>query len=176
MGCNSQKLAHLEMVKNYYKARDEANYHEIKNLMYDSITITSGDYIMPYSQDSFYEVFKWDSIFGTSYQIIDLKEKADQVIADVALQSARMEFLENSPMSCRYTISFKSGKISRIEELECEDADWAVWGRKVDSLVSWVHKNHPELDGFIHDMTMEGAIKYTKAMELYIENRAKPEK
>lgn len=70
-------------------------------------------------------------------------------------------------MTCQYKISFNSGKISKIEELECKDADWNIWQKKRDSLVSWTKKNHPELDGFINDMTMNGAINYLKAIELY---------
>lgn len=167
MGCNDQKLTHQETVAKYYSARDAANYNELKALINDSITITSGDYVMPYTQDSFYEEFKWDSVFRTSYKIVELEEKNNQVITSLALKSTRLEFLKNNPMTCRYKISFNSGKISKIEELECKDADWIIWKKEVDSLVSWIKKNHDELDGFINDMTMNGAINYLKAIELY---------
>ena len=122
---------------------------------------------MPYDHDSFYEVFKWDSIFKPSYNIVELQEKNNQIIASVALNSVRNEFLKNKLMKCRYKISFSSGKISKIEELECKDADWNIWQKERDSLVNWTRKNHPELDGFINDMTMNGALNYLKAIELY---------
>jgi hypothetical protein len=64
-------------------------------------------------------------------------------------------------------ISFNSGKISKIEELECKDVDWGLWRKKVDSLIGWIKNNNPELNGFIHDMTMKGATNYVKAIELY---------
>lgn len=70
-------------------------------------------------------------------------------------------------MTCQYKISFNSEKISKIEELECENVDWDIWRKKVDSLVRWTRKNHPELDGFINDMTVNGALHYIKAIELY---------
>ena len=70
-------------------------------------------------------------------------------------------------MACGYKISFNNGKISKLEELECTGADWNIWQNEVNTLVNWVKKHHPELDGFIHDLTMEGAVKYLKAIELY---------
>jgi len=50
-----------------------------------------------------------------------------------------------------------SDKITKIEALECSDANWNVWQAERDSLVNWVKINHPELDGFINDLTMNGA-------------------
>lgn len=69
---------------------------------------------------------------------------------------------------CQVKISFTSGKISKLEELECIGVDWNIWRKERDSLVSWVNKNHPELDGFINDMTMNGSINYLKAIDLNI--------
>lgn len=37
-----------------------------------------------------------------------------------------------------------------------------------DSLVAWTARNHPELDNFINDLSMKGALKYKKTMELYV--------
>lgn len=88
-------------------------------------------------------------------------------MATVASKSLRYAFLKNNPLTCRFTIVFNSGKISRIESGECVGADWDIWEKKRDSLVGWIKKNHPYLDGFINDMTMDGAIHYLKAIELY---------
>ena len=122
---------------------------------------------MPYNHDGFYEVFKWDSIFRTSYEIVGLEEMDNRIMVSVVLNSIRNEFLKNSSMTCKYKISFRFGKISKIEELECKDVDWNIWEKERDSLVNWIQKNHPELDGFINDMTMNGAMNYIKAIELY---------
>ena len=64
-------------------------------------------------------------------------------------------------------VYFESGKISRIENLDCPDANWETWGKQVDSLVNWTKENHPGLNGFIHDLTMKGAQDYMKAIALY---------
>ncbi len=49
-GCNEHTTTHQETVIKYYKARDAGNYNELKILINDSITITAGDYVMPYDQ------------------------------------------------------------------------------------------------------------------------------
>ncbi|UII75825.1 hypothetical protein LV716_16410 [Flagellimonas sp. HMM57] len=167
IGCKNEEFTHRETVTKYYTARNASDFDALRVLLSDSLTTVSGDYVMPYDHDSFYEVFKWDSIFGTSYKLIELEEKDNKAIAMVTLNSDRLKFLKNGPMTCQYQISFESGKISKIEELECKDADWDIWRKQVDSLVVWVNRNHPELNGFIHDMTMNGAKDYLKAIKLY---------
>lgn len=166
-GCDERKLSHQEIVTKYYEARDALNYNKAMTCVNDSLTVVAGDFVMPYNQDNYYEVFKWDSIFQPSYEIVELEEKDNQVIASVTLKSLRNEFLKNSTMTCEYKISFIAGKISKIESLECKDADWDSWQKEVNSLVNWVKINQPQLDGFINDLTMNGAINYLKAIELY---------
>ncbi|WP_299215729.1 hypothetical protein [uncultured Dokdonia sp.] len=166
-GCNHQKVTHQETVTSYYQARDTGDFEQLKTLVHDSITIISGDYVMPYNPTSFYEVFKWDSIFKPSYTLVDVEEQNDQVIASVAMSSLRNEFLKNELMTCQYEISFTAGNISRIKELDCKDVDWGVWAKERDSLVNWTKVHHPELDGFINDMTMNGALQYLKAIAFY---------
>ena len=61
----------------------------------------------------------------------------------------------------------KSRKISKIEDFEYIGTDWEKWVNERDSLVRWINKNHPKLDGFVHDLTMKGAMNYVKAIELY---------
>ncbi|MFP2994787.1 hypothetical protein ABN763_02705 [Spongiivirga sp. MCCC 1A20706] len=170
VGCTDAKLNHQDTITAYYNARNKLDFNELKTLVNDSITIISGDYVMPYNTKGFYEVFKWDSIFKPSYKLVELEEKSNQVIANVKINSVRNTFLKNSDMTCQYRISFSSGKISKIEELNCTNVDWNTWRQGVDSLTSWIKKHHPELDGFINDMTMNGAENYLKAIELYQAN------
>ena len=135
--------------------------------MGDSITVIEGDHIMPYTKATFHEVFKWDSVFQTSYDIVSLEEINDDVIAEIALSSIRNNFLQDRSMTCKYQLSFSSGLISEITSLDCIDADWTLWQSRVSTLVDWISINHPSLDGFIHDMSMRGAQNYVKAIELY---------
>jgi hypothetical protein len=171
IACKSEKATHQEIVTNYYKARDAFNYNALKTVIDDSITVIGGDYVMPYNLDSYYEEFKWDSIFRTSYKIVELIEEDDWVMATVVSNSIKYEFLKNNPLTCQYRISFNSDKISKIESLECLGVNWDIWQEQKDTLVSWIDKNHPKLDGFIHDMTMNGALNYLKAIALYKEEK-----
>lgn len=166
-GCALDQISKKEIVSEYYNARSEYNFKEIKELINDSLTVIDGDYKMEYSKESYYEVFKWDSIFQTTYDQIELQELDQQIIASVSLSSIRNRFLDNNEMTCKFKISFHSEKISKIESLDCKNADWEKWQKGVQSLVEWIEINHPELNGFIHDMTMNGAINYLKAIELY---------
>ena len=166
-GCRSEELSRAEIVTNYYDAFNASDFAQLVPSITDSITIVEGDYVMPFSRDSFHEHFKWDSVFQTTYKIIDLEGQGNQVIATVASSSKRYKFLKNNPLTCRFMISFDSNKITKLEALGCPDADWSVWQRKRDSLVNWISVNHPELDGFIHDLTMSGAVDYMKAINLY---------
>ena len=53
------------------------------------------------------------------------------------------------------------------EELEYINVNWDEWNQQKNALVEWVQLNHPELDGFVNDMTIKGAMDYLKAIELY---------
>ncbi|GMN11417.1 hypothetical protein MTsPCn9_09760 [Croceitalea sp. MTPC9] len=167
LGCNEQKPTHKEIVTSYFNAFNSRNYSQIKALVSDSLTITEGDFITTFDHDSYYEHFKWDSIFKPSYEILEIKEENNQVLATIASKSVRYEFLKNNPLTCKRRTSFTSGKISKIEILDCIDVDWTVWQKERDSLVAWTTSNHPELNGFINDLTMKGAQNYLKAMKLY---------
>lgn len=170
-GCNEQKLSHKDTVSKYYNAFDSGNYNEIKAIINDSVTIIAGDFITPYNHESFYEFFKWDSIFRPSYEIIELEEKNDLIFVTVTQDNIRNEFLKNNPLIFKHKISLNSGKISTIEDMDYEGPDWNAWIKQRDSLVSWIKINHPELDGFINDLTMKGSKDYLKAIELFTSNK-----
>lgn len=156
-----------ELVTEYYGAFNSSDFNRLNAIIADSITIVEGEYVMLYTKDSFYEQFKWDSIFQPTYRIVEIEEVNSHIIATVASSSKRYKFLKNDPLTCRFRISLNSNKITKLESLDCLSADWNTWQSERDSLVDWTRKNHPELDGFIHDQSMDGAIDYLNAIELY---------
>ncbi|MGE5943308.1 MAG: hypothetical protein ACM31G_03105 [Flavobacteriales bacterium] len=104
--------------------------------------------------------------------MVSLENENEHLVATVSVNSLRYEFLKNNPLTCKHAFYFKSGKINKIKTLDCIDTDWEIWQKERDSLVNWVKFNHPELDGFIHDLSMQGAIDYLKAIELYEKNQS----
>ncbi|TDT46622.1 hypothetical protein CLV90_0677 [Maribacter spongiicola] len=165
--CDNKKISHKEAVSTYYKALDSGEFNKIKEVIHDSITLISGDFVMPFDKNTFYEFYTWDSIFKPSYEVIELVEENDDVIATISQKNIRNAFLKNNPLKLNVKISFVSGKITKIEELDYIDVNWDTWSQRRDSLVSLVIVKHPKLDGFVNDMTMKGAVNYLKAMELY---------
>lgn len=165
--CHESKLSPTEKVTQYYNGFDQGRFSEIREVMYDTLTIVSGDFVTPYSHESFYEFFKWDSIFRSTYKIQELSQKNEKVLVTIRSESLKYKFLENNPLTTKFAISFTDDKISRIEDLGSETADWALWQTKRDTLVNYIKKYHPELNGFINDMSMKGAQDYLKAMRYY---------
>jgi len=166
VSCNKRD-SRINSVTHYYEALNHSDYHLVNGLLADSITIIEGDFTMPFSRETFHEYFKWDSIFQPTYKLIALSEVDHHIIATVSVSSLRFEFLGNNPLTCRLKISFESGKLTKFENLDCIDANWTIWQERRDSLVRWISTHHPELDGFIHDLTMNGASNYLKAIALY---------
>jgi len=165
--CAEKQHTASEQIKTYYNGYKNSDYKLIKKALADSLTTVFGDYITTYSQQSYYEQFKWDSIFKPDYELVDLSYEDGQLVATVSMHSLKLEFLKNNPMSCRYQFQFTAGKISRIKELDCKDVNWTVWQNEVNALANWIKLHHPEMDGFIHDLSMKGALDYVKAIELY---------
>ena len=165
--CDNKKLSHKETITIYYKAFDSGDFNKLKGVIHDSITMINGDFVTPFDKDSFYEFYKWDSIFEPSYEVIDLSEENDNVIATISQKNIRNEFLKNNPLQFKVKISFASGKITKLEELDYIGVNWQEWNQEKDSLVNWIKVNHPNLDGFVNDMTRKGAINYVRAIELY---------
>ena len=165
--CGNQMLSHKETVNRYYKAFDSGDFDKIKRVTHDSITMMNGDFVTPFDNNSFYEFYKWDSVFKPSYKVIELTEQNNDVIATITQKNIRNEFLKNNPLQFKVKLSFSADKISRLEELEYIDVNWQEWNQEKDSLVNWIKVNHPNLDGFVNDMTRKGAINYVRAIELY---------
>ena len=165
--CTDKQSTTSEQVTKYYEGFRNSDYNQIRSTISDSLTIIEGDYTMVFTPKSFHEQFKWDSVFRPVYKLVAMENEGEHIVATVSVNSLRFEFLKNNPLTCQHEFNFKSGKITKIENLDCINVNWEVWQRERDTLVSWIKVNHPELDGFIYDLSMKGAIDYLNAIELY---------
>lgn len=167
VNCATPISKEAAQVQAYYEGFKNSNYDQIKETIADSFAIIEGDFTMRFNKESYYQHFAWDSIFKPVYQLDRIYKEKQYVIATASVQSQRFLFLQNNPLTCTHKFQFKEGKISRMTNLGCPGAHWITWKQQVDTLVNWTRSNHPELDGFINDQSMQGAQNYLKAIELY---------
>lgn len=104
--------------------------------------------------------------------VLTLENQDKQLVATFAVRSLRFEFLKNNPLTCIHKFHFKPGKIIKIENLDCTDAYWERGQKERDSLVHWVQVNHPELNGFINDLSRQGAVDDIKPKNYIISVRS----
>ena len=171
--CTEKKITKSEQITKYYQGYKEADYKQIKEVISDSLTIIEGDYTVTHTPESFYKQFKWDSVFRPVYKLVNIENKDEDMVATISVSSLRFEFLKNNPLISKNKFHFKSGKINTIETIDFIDVNWELWQKERDSLVNWIKINNVELDGFIHDLSMKGAIDYLNAIELYKKDQIK---
>ena len=143
-------------------------FMSISSMLADSVTIKDvPDYEVTYSKDDYKIQYQWDSTFQPEikYTITDQTDTTIDFFVD--RYSIRFEFLEHNPLKMKQRIYFKNGQISVIENMEYLNFDVDKWTSNRDSLVNWIDRYHPELNGFIYDLTKKGAEDYIKAIELY---------
>jgi hypothetical protein len=164
---NSEKqIDKIEISKQYFKALSDSDYSTIYNYLTDSIATIEGEYEVTYSKKDYLELLKWDAVFSPNYNILEIEEAGGMVKVKISKMDKRIAFLQEAPFITHQTIKFQKEKIISIET-EYLDFREATWERNKNRLISWIDKNHPELNGFIHDQTESGGIKFLKAIALY---------
>ncbi|NVJ47916.1 MAG: hypothetical protein HWE07_12345 [Cytophagia bacterium] len=168
--CESKKeeVNKVQLVQEYIQALNDFDYQGIISKFNDSIRMKEIVYSSTFSKADFYDHFQWDSIFQPKYEILKIEEKADGTIdMEISKQGPRILFLNEKPTVNHEIISFEKGKIREVHILEYIVFDEETWSRKRQNLLDWIDANHPELNGFIHDQTKQGALNYLKALEYY---------
>ncbi len=174
VGCisckNSQKeIDKLEIAKLYYKALDNSNQSGIEALLTDSLLTkeTEYDYEQTFSLKEYVEWLKWDSVFDPTYEILHMEQEDKIVKAKVSKIDNRILFLHKGPIVTNQVIRFDNDKITSVETTKYVTFNDSIFVKNRDEFLRWIDENHPELNGFIHDQTKAGGIKYVKAIELY---------
>ncbi|CAD5296734.1 MULTISPECIES: hypothetical protein [unclassified Imperialibacter] len=180
IGCTSstQKRSFdgIAATKTYFEALNESNYGKVTSLFLDSIRMREGIYANVLSKQDYKQMFQWDSTFHPTYAIQEIEQSGDTVLMQVSKTCPRIHFLHEEPTVTKERVVFQNGKIFSIEIVDFVVFNDDRWSTNRANLVSFVETKHPELNGFLHDQTKAGAIKYLKAIELYQSHVAPPEK
>ncbi|MBA6152474.1 hypothetical protein [Gelidibacter maritimus] len=156
----------VEIVKQYVKALDASDHSKMSDWIADSLTKIEGEHKQIYSKSDYFEFLKWDSVFDPNYDILEILEEDEVIKSKISKMDQRISFLHETPFITNQTITFSNHKISSVA-IEYENFDEVTWERNRKALLDWIDGNHPELNGFLYDQTEVGAIKFSKAIELY---------
>ncbi|KGK28703.1 hypothetical protein [Cellulophaga sp. E6(2014)] len=164
---NSKKeIDRVEITKQYFKVLVNSDYSKISDWFADSLKTIEGEHKNTYSKSEYLEILKWDSVFEPNYEILEIEQKDGIVKAKISKMDKRIFFLHEKPFIMNQIISFQKNKIISVET-DYLNFDYPTWEKNKNGLLSWIDKNHPELNGFINDLTEDGGMKFLKAIELY---------
>lgn len=168
--CNDAEkdMNKLDTVKKYYAALDHSNVAGIAPLLTDSLLTseTGYDYEQVFSQKEYMEWMKWDSVFDPSYEILEMEQEGKNVRAKISKIDKRIAFLHKEPIVTSEFIRFDNNKIKSIERTNVIFDD-SVFVKNRDEFLGWIDQHHPELNGFIHNQTKNGGLRYLTAIERY---------
>lgn len=162
-----KEIDKLQIAENYISALNASDYNQVAGLFLDSIRFNEMDYKRTFFKEDYHTLFQWDSVFGPKYRIVDVREHANNLHLKVSKECDRILFLHEKPFVTNEIMKIKDGAIHSIDIVEYVDFNDSLWAAKRENLVSWIDKHYPELNGFIHDQTKEGAIKFQKAIDFY---------
>lgn len=172
LSCNTKDQGEREraLIKQYYAALNNFELEAIADYFYDSVRMRENDYLYLASKDSFYIKLQWDSVFRPKYSVLEIEAIDKDLIVKVSKSDPRILFLNEEPTIYRERFTFKDGLIYSSETREFIVFNWDLWDENRSKLVNWIKENHPELDGFLHDQTKQGATNYLEALMLYIDS------
>lgn len=166
-GPSSKKVDKKTLVREYYQALNNSDYVKVIGFFQDSIRFNEMSYKRTFSKSEYHQLFAWDSVFHPKYEILELEEKGDELHLLVSKECERINFLHEGPFFTNEVFKIEGDAIHQIDVVEYVDFKDSLWAAKRENLVSWIAEHYPELDGFIHDQTKEGGIKFKKAIDLF---------
>lgn len=156
-----------EIFEAYLHGMNNRDFNQIKQSLADSILITEMGYEVVKNLDAFRRHFLWDSIFQPDYTLVEFRENDSATLATVAKFDKRIQFLHDSALVYQVSLAFKGGQIVGMSTIKYVKMDGRKWMSRRDSLAGWIDNNHPELSGFVHDLTPKGAQNFLQAMSLF---------
>ncbi len=155
------------LVNEYYNALTESDIDNTKRMFYDSVRIKDGDYALTHSIDDYSNWLKWDSVFKPNYAIKTIEMFGDTAEITVSKSCKRTLYLNEGPVVTKERLILMDNKIYSLEVVAYISYNHEKWIGNREKLVNWIELNHPKLNGFIHDQSLNGGVNYVKAIELY---------
>jgi len=168
-----QQIMPKNPVPLFFNYMNEGDFVKISEVITQDFTIVEGDQVLCSDPEGFYTLFQWDSVFNPSFEILEIESEKNKTRLSISKTCKRIEFLNREPLRYIVDVYTTGGKISRMETQDYIDTDFRKWSNRRDKLVQWTRENHPEIPGFIIDISIEGAQNYILAINLFIENRDK---
>ncbi len=171
IGCTSYKNSatktdHLAIVQQYFQTMNATNAAAIDNWFGEQLTVIEGAHAQVYAKEAYKTFLQWDAVFDPTYKILNIAQQGDLVKATISKNDTRINFLHEAPFVTNQTFAFQHDKIIRITT-EYIDFDVATWADNKQQLLDWIAQYHPDLNGFIHEQTEAGGIKFLKAITFY---------
>jgi hypothetical protein len=155
------------IIENYIKGLNTSDFSIISSTLTDHIHNHEQEFILAKNLEEFYIQFQWDSVFQPGYDLSILKIRNDTIEALVTKNCKRIHFLHDTSLISLFRFELEDNRITKIQLTEYKNMNLELWQQNRNKLVSWIDENHPQLHGFIHDMSVTGAKNYLKAIELY---------
>lgn len=169
-----EEVNKVQLVQEYIQALNDFDYQGIISKFEDSVRMKERVYESAFSKEDYYYHFQWDSTLKPTYKILEISEAEDGTVhMHVSKLEERIQFLNEEAIVTDEVVTFENGKIHDINIVNYVIFNEVEWINNRKDLVTWVNNNHPELNGFLHDQTREGAIHYLQALKYYKE--ANPE-
>ncbi|MFD0862588.1 hypothetical protein ACFQ1M_10275 [Sungkyunkwania multivorans] len=168
ISCNNaeKEIDKVEIAKQYFEVLDNSDYAKMSDWFADSLKTIEGEHKSVYSKTEYLEFLKWDFVFDPDYEILEIEQKDGMVKARISKTDKRISFLHEKPFITNQTLRFQKDKIISVE-IDYVNFDFPTWEKNKNRLLSWIDKNHPELNGSINDLTADGGMKLLQAIELY---------
>lgn len=156
-----------KIVTDYIQGLNNGEFNLISKCVSDSVVTTEMNFVLTKNKQELYSHFQWDSVFQPKYNLIGYKTDNAGLICTVGKTCKRIEFLQDTSMVYKTRFEFEGNKIVKISLIDYVYLNTLTWQPRRDSLVAWIDKYHPELSGFVYDLTPSGAQKYLTAIDLY---------
>lgn len=166
-GSKKQEPAELELVKKYIQALNQSDYPTVISLFKDSVRMNELVYKSTFSKQQYYSLFQWDSVFKPTYTIEEIQLMDRYVEMKVAKKCERILFLNEEPIVTKEQVYFDENGIKSVDIIEYIIFNDELWNTNREKLVTWTANNHPDIDGFLYDQSLEGGLKFKEAIHRF---------